>query len=702
VRLLQVPDQLQVVGRDLLDRLATAVPPPPPTKSKANVRPGFDLEQWIAEHGITVTKSKPWNGGTVYELEKCPWDPNHVRTARIIRLPSGALSAGCFHDSCQGKDWHALRDVVEPSWRDKEQGATDRRPSQAQQIVALAESDELFHTEQGDVGYATVAVGDHSETWPIRSTGYRRWMVRRFYTACGKPPSAQGLADALGCLESKAQFDGPQQSVGLRVGGDGDTAVYLDLANERWEAVEITAAGWRVVIDPPVKFRRPRGMLALPRPALGGSLDLLRPFVNVASEIDWRLFVSWLIGAIRPKGPYAALTLYGGHGSAKSTLSQIARHLLDGNSAPLRSEPRDVRDVMIAATNGWVLAFDNLSHLTPWLSDALCRLATGGGLSTRELYTDSDEILFFAQRPILLNGIEEMVTRPDLLDRALILNLPAIDRVKRRPEKAFWRDFEAVRPQILGALCSAVSTALRRQSEVHLEALPRLADFAQWVTAAEPALCWTPGTFIQDYTVNAATAHSLTLDASSVAQAVLSFAQTSDWEGTASELLEKLNEHVTDQTKRQKVWPNTPQILSNALRRLAPTLKLEGIEVDWPQRTSSRRVLTIRKGPVPGVTSVINVRGSDPTPLFGDDAARRASSQPSSPATCRNRTADDGRDGHDEDSRELSDEVDAKDGVGANLTERQCPWCRGADFWRSRVGQFTCRWCHPPAPGAEA
>src|SRR5207249_11311696 len=123
---------------------------------------------------------------------------------------------------------------------------------------------------------------------------------------------------------------------------------------------------------------------------------------------------------------------------------------------------------------------------------------------------------------------------------------------------------------------------------------------------------------------------------------------------------------------------------------------------DWPQRTSSRRVLTIRKGPVPGVTSVINVRGSDPTPLFGDDAARRASSQPSSPATCRNRTADDGRDGHDEDSRELSDEVDANDGVGANLTERQCPWCRGADFWRSRVGQFTCRRCYPPAPGAEA
>ena len=662
VRLLQVPDHLQVVGRDLLDRLAAAVPAIPRAASKADAQPSFDLDRWITEHGLTVTKMKPWNGGTVFELEKCPWNPDHVRTARIVRFANGALSAGCFKDSCQGKGWRALRDAVQlGSGEDtveapaEGEGKNGGRPSQAKQLVALAEGDEFFHCERGDVGYATVAVNDHHETWPIRSRGYRRWLVRRFYEVHGKPPGNQALVDALGCLESKAQFDGPQRSVRLRVGGDGDTVIYFDLANERWETIEITAVGWRVVADPTIKFLRSRGMQSLPRPVPGGSIDLLRPYVNVAEDSDWRLFVSWLIGGLRPHGPYAVLPVYGGHGSGKSILSRVARDLLDPNSAPLRAEPRDVRDVMIAASNSWVLAFDNLSYLPSWLSDALCRLATGGGLATRELYTDGDETLFFASRPILLNGIEEMITRPDLLDRALVLHLPAIDPARRRPEREFWRNFEALRPQIIGALCDAVSMALKRQAEVDLKSSPRLADFASWVTAAEPAFGWAPGTFIEDYTSNGDTAHVLALDASPVAQAVLSLTELGDWNGTASELLEALSERVNDQTKRLKSWPQTPHAIGNALRRLAPTLKAVGVEVEWLPRTASQRPLRIRRYPVYGVTPVISVTSQGPAPLFGDDIGRPASSRPLSQGTSRNTAVADGRDDHDEDFRDLSD-----------------------------------------------
>jgi len=412
-------------------------------------------------------------------------------------------------------------------------------------------------------------------------------------------------------------------------------------------------------------------MLALPHPVAGGSLDLLRPYVNVDEDAQFRLFVSWLVGAIRPKGPYAVLTVYGGHGSAKSSLSRIARDLVDPSSAPLRSEPRDVRDVMIAARNGWMLAFDNLSYLPSWLSDALCRLATGGGLSTRELYTDADETIFFAQRPILLNGIEEVVTRPDLMDRALIQHLPAIDPSKRRAEKEFWRDFEAVRSQILGALCDAVSMALRMQSSVQLQALPRLADFAQWVCAAEPALGWPSGTFIQDYTTNGATAHALALEASLVAQPVLDLAQTGDQEGTASELLAKLNELVPEQVRRQKTWPGSPQALSNALRRLAPPLMVEGVEVSWLPRTSGRRVIMIRKVTVSGVIPVTPVTGSNELPLFGHDAAAKSSSSMPSPASACDSAIVDDHDGHDDVSRDLSDEDEIGRAQGPSSTPRQ-------------------------------
>ncbi len=451
-------------------------------------------------------------------------------------------------------------------------------------------------------------------------------------------------------LEARAQFDGSRHPVLLRVGGDAESIVYFDLANENWEVVEITAGGWRIVTEPPIKFERTRGMLALPRPVAGGTLDLLRPYVNLPGDDEWLLFISWLIGGLRPKGPYPVLTVYGGHGSAKSTLSQVARRLVDPNTSPLRSEPSDVRDVMIAARNGWMLTFDNLSYLPAWLSDALCRLATGGGLSTRELYTDADETLFFAQRPMLVNGIEEMVTRPDLVDRALTLHLPPIDTTRRRAEKDFWRDFETVQPAILGALCDAVSTALRRQPDLKLDALPRLADFAVWAVAAEPALGFEPGTFLGVYMTNSAAGHSVALEASPVAQAMLTLVAEGRFEGTASELLQKLGALVDDHVKRDKAWPKDPQALSNRLRRLAPSLRAEGILVDWV-RTANRRLI-ILDNVVTAVTPVTDANVV--THYAGDSKTAEASSAASRPKFGK-ASPNDGCDACDDPNRELSE-----------------------------------------------
>ena len=100
---------------------------------------------------------------------------------------------------------------------------------------------------------------------------------------------------------------------------------------------------------------------------------------------------------------------------------------------------------MIAANNSYLLAFDNLSGVPHWLSDALCRLATGGSFAVRQLYTDDEEVLFEASRPILVNGIEEVVSRPDLGDRAIFLTLAPIADADRRPEAELWREFEIAR-----------------------------------------------------------------------------------------------------------------------------------------------------------------------------------------------------------------------------------------------------------------
>jgi hypothetical protein len=471
----------------------------------------------------------------------------------------------------------SLIEAAEPHTEEK-----PARKTQATTLIELASEAELFSTPEGDA-YATVQVGAHLETWLLKLRGFQDWLRRRFYESESSAPSAQSLQEALDVLRGRAQFDGETREVYTRV-AEHDGAIYLDLCDERWRVVRVTPDGWQVLENAPVKFRRAKGMLPLPEPARGGSAEALRRFVNVNAE-DWPLLLGWLVATHRPGKPFPVLALHGEQGSAKSTTAKVLRSLIDPNKADLRSEPREERDLMIAAKNGWLIVLDNLSHLKPWLSDALCRLATGSGFAIRQNFTDDEEIIIEAKRPILLNGIEELATRSDLLERAIVLSLPTIPEAKRRTEAQFWREFEAARPLILGALLDAVNGALREHESVRLEKLPRMADFAQWATAAESALGLQPGAFMAAYTRNRASSNDLALEASPVAAAVLSFMTgEEEWQGTASELLKALNERAGDDVQRQQGWPKAANALSGALKRLAPNLRAAGVNYSRPNR----------------------------------------------------------------------------------------------------------------------
>jgi hypothetical protein len=261
--------------------------------------------------------------------------------------------------------------------------AQERKPTQAELLVRCASGADLFHSPAGD-SYATVPVRDYHETHPVKGKGFRRWLVRAYFERYDRPPGNQALQDALGLLEARAEFDGPEHEIYVRV-AEHSGNVYVDLANEDWQVVEITSAGWRVLSgeDAPVRFRRPRGMLALPTPLPASEGDdgcdgLLRRFFNVSGDENLHLIVAWLVAALRPTGPYPVLLFQGEQGSAKSTAERLVRALVDPSAAPLRTTPRNERDLYIAADNAHVIALDNISTLQPWLSDALCRLSTGG------------------------------------------------------------------------------------------------------------------------------------------------------------------------------------------------------------------------------------------------------------------------------------------------------------------------------------
>jgi hypothetical protein len=320
-------------------------------------------------------------------------------------------------------------------------------------------------------------------------------------------------------------------------------------------------------------------MKPLPLPVTGGSIEELRPFLNVRSDADFVLAVSWVLGALRNRGPYPVLVLAGEQGSAKSTLSAILRALIDPSAAPLRALPREDRDFFVAAYNNHVLAFDNVSGLPGWISDTLCRLSTGGGFSVRQLYTDSDEVLFDATRPQILNGIEDVVNRPDLADRAVFLILEPISEDQRRPEAELWADFEASRPRILGALLDAVSHGLRQLPTTQLAAHPRMADFAIWASACETAL-WPRRTFEAAYNNNRDEAIAGVIENDPVACAVRSFMETrTQWQGTPTQLLAELEAIAGERTIRGKTWPKASNVLSGRLRRLATILRKVGIDV---------------------------------------------------------------------------------------------------------------------------
>lgn len=460
-----------------------------------------------------------------------------------------------------------------------EGAATAGSATHAQLLIELAGAAALYHAPDKTC-FADIEVSGHRETWPIRGRGFSQWLGRGFYERTGGAPGSEALQGALNVIQARALFEGAERTVHVRVAGQGGR-LYLDLGDTTWQAIEIDATGWRVIAVPPVRFRRSAGMRPLPMPERGGSVEVLRSFLNVRSDADFVLAVAWLLACLRDRGPYPVIVLAGEQGTAKSTFTAMLRTLIDPNTAALRALPREERDLFIAAGNAHVLAFDNVSGLPGFVSDTLCRLATGASMAIRQLYSDQDEILFEAARPVMLNGIEDIVNRADLASRALFLTLEPIPEERRRPESELWAAFDAEKPRLLGALLDAVAMGLKRLPHTKLARLPRMADFAIWATACEGAL-WAAGTFMAAYDDNRADAVESVIESDPVAACVRAFmADRADWSGTATELLAALANAAGERIAKSKTWPGDARALANRLRRAATFLRQVGIAVDF-------------------------------------------------------------------------------------------------------------------------
>ena len=387
--------------------------------------------------------------------------------------------------------------------------------------------------------------------------------------------SKSAINAAIDDFDTRAICSSTVRDVHIRVAGDrGD--VYIDLCNDAWQAVRVTSAGWSIIDFPPVRFQRTVGMLPLPMPECGSKIEALRPFLNT-TDLDFMLVVAYLLAVLYPRGPYPILILYGEQGAAKTNFLRLLRSLTDPHEVASNALPPSARDLFIAARNTHLQTFENVSRLSDEMADNFCRLATGGGLRLRTLFKNFEETLFRGARPIAFEGISNVVSRADLQDRSIILQLENISRYKM--ERELLAEFDRQRPGIFGALLDMMVRGLELLPVTRLVSPPRMADFAHLAVA-----CGVDQ-FEAAYAANRQNAINIMLSHDPVAKAVRALVEgKKKWVGIMEDLLDILGPTTGIKSTRK---------LSDDLRRLAPMLRTVGVHIVYEQRTAERRLLRI-------------------------------------------------------------------------------------------------------------
>ena len=450
--------------------------------------------------------------------------------------------------------------------------------------------------------WVSVPLKDRNELLPVNGKRFKQYLSGTYNTLYKKNLEKHVREEIISLIEAESLNNKIEQVHSRIAFYDGN--IYLDLANNEGEIVEITEKKWSVIKNHKINFYHPPGMESLIIPGTNNSfkassgsiVDKQKRFKVLTKYCRKknRLLISWLIGTFNPHGPYPILVLRGGKGSAKSTTTEILKRLIDPAKAIRKTTPRQDRDLMITAKNNWILSYDNVSHLPQWLSDAFCRLSTGGGFATKKNYTDDEEIIFDSIRPLIINGIPDFITRPDLADRTIIIDLPEISDENRKIERILWAEFENDRAEILGVLLDAVVIALRNYRNLKIEKLPRMADFAHWVASAEDALPWKKGSFLKSYKEHLDGNLNNIYKQDPLTNAVLSLLKNDEkWEGPSTKLLTDLRKHVDPMF--HDTLPKTPQLLSSGLKdRLSP-LNHVGVLVKFSRTGISRSIILTLK-----------------------------------------------------------------------------------------------------------
>jgi hypothetical protein len=489
--------------------------------------------------------------------------------------------------------------------------------SLANEVISLLIKEvELVHDQQKEA-YALVHSGGTRKVFSITSRSFTDWIASKYYASKKSALSDASMKTVISTLSGKAVFEGQKVRIHTRI-AKTEKGYWLDLCNERWEAVLINQAGWKVMSGSFIPlFARSNSMQAIPTPMTGGALSELWSLVNIPREHQLTV-VAWLLECLREDTPHVVMELVGEQGSAKSTTQKLLRMLIDPNTANLRAAPKKVEDVWIGAINSHLVSFENISHLGSEYQDALCVMATGGAHATRTLYTNKEEVIIELRKPIILNGISVNVTAQDLLDRSLHIELPPVQtRLQSRDVEEKFANSQA---RIVGALLDQFVCTLGALSSVEIADAdkPRMVDFAYLGEALYQANGIQAGTFVTCYRAMRQKGVHRTIESSPIGLALLIFLESypNGWHGKMIDLLALLQPHKpTGETN----WPKSAKGMGDALRRLSPALRTLGLECKSSQKTGGSISWDIR--PIPSKVS-IQCTASIASPDLGNDMSQ--------------------------------------------------------------------------------
>lgn len=495
----------------------------------------------------------------------------------------------------ENKKKSRIKDQIEKNSFTKTKAEKSPKKGDLNKLIEIGLAYSYFR-DQNEIPYCRVVNNRTVQNLMVTSNSFRMLLGRDFFLHNETSASPDLLRQAVHHFEAVASFGDTIIRLDRRVSKRKNT-IYYDLCSPKGGAVKISSSGYEIMNKDLKFFQRNSHMSAqvLPKSSEPQKLlKLLAKHFQTKRVSDLLLLATHIITCFIPDIPHTILIFMGEKGAAKSTSMRMVRAIVDPSNLDLLSMPSNNDSLALALNNNYMSVFDNIDRLSPDISDLLCMASTGGSISKRKLFTDIDEVTLELKRCVVLNGINNVVTRSDLLDRSVVIELERILSENRKDENKVWTSFHTDLPEILGACFSALSEAMASYPTVELSEYPRMADFAKWGYAIAQALGNQGDKFLKYYKQNQKQANDEILDSDPISACIVKFmTNKSDWQGTATSLLAELDLAAIELGIRKvgKNWPESP----NALMRKMNSMRsnLEQAKISFESRKKGSRHLYI-------------------------------------------------------------------------------------------------------------